>query len=85
MLAVLDEELFHNNYISRIFVIVWLIVTVVHQQQQAMSWSLVLSEHELFVKYRRGRLNVVADAMSRFSAFCSQMMDQIEYGAIKEG
>ena len=36
-------------------------------------WRLVLSEYDFDVQYRKGKLDVVADAMSRVSAFCSPL------------
>ena len=46
-------------------------------------WRLVLSAYDFDVQYRNGKLNVVADAISRVSAFCSQM-DETGYDAIDE-
>ena len=46
-------------------------------------WRLVLSEYDFDVQCNKGKLNVVADAISRVSAFCSQL-DETGYDAIDE-
>ena len=46
-------------------------------------WRLVLSEYDFDVQYPKRKLNEVADAMSRVSAFCSQS-DETGYDAIDE-
>ena len=46
-------------------------------------WRLVLPEYVFDVQYRNGKLNVVADAMSRVSDVCSQS-DETSYDVIYE-